>query len=203
MEDAQMRTKSSGPGVGTDLELVPGEAGGGVQASELGGRAMGKGRAWAVAVLDRGNLRIYRVERAGRWPRVALMAAQVFPDARLPDSAVYSAEPGAFAPPGAAGFHRRQGSMPDRHLDLEAGRRAARALGRRLNVWMGQLRPARWCLALPGELEAGVLRELDPEVRGRLLEVVPRNLVRVLQAELPGHFPRLALWMSRGGRGAG
>jgi hypothetical protein len=195
-----MRTKSSRPVAGTGLGAMPGEAGGGVEASEPGVWGGFKGRAWAVAVLDRGNLRIYRVERAGRWPRVALMAAQVFPDARLPDAAVYSGEPGAFAPPAAAGFHRRQGSMPDRHLDLEAGRRAARSLGRKLNVWMRQLRPARWCLALPGELEAGVLRELDPDVRGRLLEVVPRNLVRVIQAELPGHFPRLALWMSRGGR---
>ena len=171
----------------------------------------GPGRAWLVAVLDRANLRIYRMERAGRWPRLGLVAAQVFPDARLPDREVYSGEPGAFAPagqlspagrsPGRTGFHRRQGSMPERHLELEAGRRVARVLGRRLNAWMGQLRPVRWCLAVPGVLEAGVLGELDPGVRGRLLEVVPRNLVRVLQTDLPRHFPRLGLWLAQGGRG--
>jgi hypothetical protein len=154
-------------------------------------------RGWAVAVVDRSNLRIYRVERAGRWPRLNLVAAQVFPDARMPDCAVYSGEPGAYAPAGPPGFHRRQGSMPERHLDLEAGRRVARALGRKLNEWMGELRPGRWCLALAGELEAGVLKELDPEVRNRLLEVVPRNLVPLRRQELLGHFPRLELWLAQ------
>ncbi len=141
-------------------------------------------------VSDRANIRAYRAESLvpSRPPRLelvqAITMAHLGPQQRDTDA------PGSFSVSYSGGSQqgRHQNSMAERHMDIEETRRQVKQMAEHINAILRQEKPGSWSFAAPGDIHEEILEHLDPQIRELLVEVLPRNLVKVPADELLEHF---------------
>jgi len=142
-----------------------------------------------VILADRGNVKSYRVEKApaGRPPRLRLTQEFTLEEAhqRIGDRA--SDQAGSF-PANTTKGSNGGASISDRHLELEVDRRLFKQLGEHITSIVLEENPAAWAFAAPSEINPSILDSIDPAVRGKITENVPRNLVKTRPEELAEHF---------------
>ena len=83
------------------------------------------------------------------------------------------------------------GAMSDgeRHnIQLEMRKRYVRQLGQRLNILARNPEVERCFLAASKEINHQLVEELDPQVRAKIEEKSPANLMKVERVDILGHF---------------
>jgi hypothetical protein len=95
----------------------------------------------------------------------------------------------AAASSGMSGAPRRMpSSSSDVHWKLEADRRAVADLARTIGEILQKEKPETWILSAPADIHASLVEHLAQSCRGRLLGVIPKNLVSSDHESLVAHF---------------
>lgn len=84
---------------------------------------------------------------------------------------------------------RRAPSSPSEiHWKIEADRRAIEELASGIIRVLEAQKPESWGLSVPSDIHSQLLERIPPPYRARLLQVVPKNLVRCKQENILHHF---------------
>jgi|SRR5438093_2452065 len=146
-----------------------------------------------VIVTNRGGLKAYRVtETPARGPSLQLVQAFNITDAhgRLVDK--LSDLAGRFPVTDGAGAHRGATSIAERtQLATEMERRIHKELADQIGKIVSQNGKEGWSFAAPAEIHAAIVNLLPPAARGRIVEHVKSDLVKVETARLINHFRSL------------
>src|SRR5438876_3940116 len=146
-----------------------------------------------IIVTDRGSLKAYRVnETPTRGPSLQLVQAFNITDAhgRLVDK--LSDLAGRFPVTDGAGAHRGATSIAERtQLATEMERRIHKELADQIGKIVSQNGKEGWSFAAPAEIHAAIVNLLPPAARGRIVEHVKSDLVKVETARLINHFRSL------------
>jgi Protein required for attachment to host cells len=145
-----------------------------------------------VIVADRGSLKAYRVdETPTRGPSLKLVQAFDLTDAhgKLIDKVTDLA--GRFPVTEIAGPHRGQASIAESKLQTETERRINKELADQIAKIINGSSGEGWSFAAPSEIHSAIVDLLPGRVRGRIVEHVKSDLVKVEPAKLPNHFRSL------------
>jgi hypothetical protein len=139
-----------------------------------------------LIVVDRGNLKAFRVEKvpADRPPRVQLVQAISLADAHAKISEVNTDMAGRFP----AGNSAHANGSGDRHYEIEGTRRCARQLAELITNILQEQHAENWAFAAPAEINQAVLDLLGAGLRKQVVENVQRDLVNLSPNDLLGHF---------------
>lgn len=144
-----------------------------------------------VIVADRGSLKAYRVnETPTRGPSLHLVQAFNTTDAhgRLLDKVTDQA--GRFPVRDGAGL-QHGGSIAETKLENETDRRIYRQLADQIAKVVKSDGIEGWSFAAPAEFHSTIVNLLPNDVRGRIVEHVKSDLVKVEPAKLHSHFRSL------------
>jgi hypothetical protein len=145
-----------------------------------------------VIVTDRGSLKAYRVEETPtRGPHLQLVQAFAVTDAhgRLIDKVTDMA--GRF-PVIDGGNSRHMNSVAERtHLETETDRRIYKQLADQIAKIVQKNGGSGWSFAAPTAIHSAIVDLLPPAARGRIVEHVKSDLVKIEPAKLPAHFRSL------------
>jgi hypothetical protein len=144
-----------------------------------------------LIVTDRGSFKAFALERTptrGLMPRLLETFQIADAHGRYQDKVTDQA--GAFPSGGTAG----QGNSIAERMTFEAENetRIFRVIAAEITSLVNQRRPEQWSFAAPSEINGAILDHLKPEIRTRLEQNVPRDLVKVEPADLLAHFERMA-----------
>src|SRR5436309_12326649 len=147
-----------------------------------------------IIVTDRGSLKAYRVdETPTRGPSLHLVQAFDLTDAhgRLIDKVSDLA--GRFpVSDGAGGAHHGASSIAERtQLAAETDSRIQKELADQITKIVSGNGKEGWSFAAPAEIHAAIVDLLPPAVRGRIVEHVKSDLVKVEPAKLISRFRSL------------
>lgn len=146
-----------------------------------------------VIVTDRGSLKAYRVsETPTRGPSLQLVQAFNVTDAhgRLVDKLTDFA--GRFPVTNGAGAHHGAASIAERtHLVTEMERRIHKELADQIAKIVSLNGKQGWSFAAPAEIHGAIVGLLPAAVRGRIVEHVKSDLVKVEPAKLISRFRSL------------
>ena len=145
-----------------------------------------------VIVTDRGSLKAYKVsETPNRGPSLQLVNAFDTTEAhgRFHDKVTDQA--GRLASgDGANGTH--SGIAERTGIDSENDRRIVKQLADNIAEVLKREAPGEgWSFAAPASIHSAVVGLLPAEVRGRIVEYVKSDLVKIEVADLPKHFRSL------------
>ena len=128
-----------------------------------------------IIVADRGSLRAYRVEETPtRGPHLELMQAFEVTDVMN------------------AASTRHETPMTDwPELEAEMGRRICKELAAEIAKTVERNAGEGWSFAAPKSIHSKIVEQLPPEIRGRIVEHVESDLVKLPAAALPSHFRSL------------
>ena len=145
-----------------------------------------------IIVADRGSLKAYRVnETPTRGPSLSLVQAFNLTDAhgRMIDKVTDMA--GRF-PMGDANSGRHMNAIAERtQFETETHRRIYRELAGQISKLVKSDGIEGWSFAAPAEFHSAIVDLLPNEVRGRIVEHVKSDLVKVEAAKLTNHFRSL------------
>jgi hypothetical protein len=144
-----------------------------------------------VIVADRGSLKAYRVnETPTRGPSLHLVQAFNTTDAhgRLTDKVTDQA--GRFSVRDPAGV-LRTGSIAEPKLENETDRRLYRQLADQIAKVVKSDGIEGWSFAAPAEFHSAIVDLLPNDIRGRIVEHVKSDLVKVEPSRLGSHFRSL------------
>jgi len=155
-----------------------------------------------IAVTDRGALRAGWLEPAPlqpnlpaqpRTPTVRWVEELSFVHPRQHFVEQVSALSGAYSATASSGMgggapRRMQSSSSNIHWKIEADRRAIHDLAEALTRVVDREKPEAWSLAAPADVHLELLDALPVRLRGRLLTLVPKNLVSADTDSLIAHF---------------
>ena len=143
-----------------------------------------------IIVADRGSLKAYRVnETPTRGPSLKLVQAFNVTDAhgKLADKVTDLA--GRYAANDGAGMH--QASISETKLETETERRINKQLADQITKIAKSDGVEGWSFAAPASCHNAIIELLPPEVRGRIVEFVKSDLVKMEAAKLASHFRSL------------
>jgi len=141
-------------------------------------------------VADRGSLKAYRVnETPTRGPSLKLIQAFNVTDAhgKMVDKVTDLA--GRYAANDGSGMH--QASIAETKLETETERRINKQLADQITKTVKPDGVEGWSFAAPASCHNAIIELLSPEVRGRIIEFVKSDLVKVEAAKLTSHFRSL------------
>ena len=145
-----------------------------------------------IIVADRGSLKAYKVnDTPTRGPSLRLVQAFDITDAhgRLVDKLTDMA--GRF-PVGDAGNGRHMNGVAERtQLETETDRRICKQLVDEIVKVVRDDGAAGWSFAAPPAIHGAIVDLLPAAVRGRIVEHVKSDLVKIEPAKLSGHFRSL------------
>jgi Protein required for attachment to host cells len=145
-------------------------------------------------VLDRAHIRAYRAEfvRPERPPRLHMVHDISLEEAHLGPQEIYTDEPGSFPVTYAGGSQQgwHQNSRAERHVEIEETRREVTHLAEHIETLLREEKPGRWSLSAPADIHEALIERLDPAIRAFLVEVLPRDLVKIPADQLLEHFER-------------
>lgn len=146
-----------------------------------------------MIVTDRGSLKAYRVtETPTRGPSLQLVQAFDITDAhgRLVDK--LSDLAGRFPVTESAGAHRGPASIAERtQLATEMDRRIQKELADQIAKIVSHNGKEAWSFAAPAKIHGAIVDLLPAAVRGRIVEHVKSDLVKVEPAKLISRFRSL------------
>ena len=143
-----------------------------------------------IIVADRGSLKAYRVnETPTRGPSLKLIQAFNVTDAhgKMVDKVTDLA--GRYAANDGSGMH--QASIAETKLETETERRINKQLADQITKIVKSDGVEGWSFAAPASCHNAIIELLSPEVRGRIIEFVKSDLVKVEPAKLASHFRSL------------
>ncbi|PYK80582.1 MAG: hypothetical protein DMF40_11215 [Verrucomicrobia bacterium] len=143
-----------------------------------------------IIVADRGSLKAYRVnETPTRGPSLKLIQAFNVTDAhgKMVDKVTDLA--GRYAANDGSGMH--QASIAETKLETETERRINKQLADQITKIVKSDGVEGWSFAAPASCHNAIIELLSPEVRGRIIEFVKSDLVKVEAAKLTSHFRSL------------
>ena len=143
-----------------------------------------------IIVADRGSLKAYRVnETPTRGPSLKLIQAFNVTDAhgKMVDKVTDLA--GRYAANDGSGMH--QASIAETKLETETERRINKQLVDQITKIVKSDGVEGWSFAAPASCHNAIIELLSPEVRGRIIEFVKSDLVKVEAAKLTSHFRSL------------
>jgi len=143
-----------------------------------------------IIVADRGSLKAYRVnETPTRGPSLKLIQAFNVTDAhgKMVDKVTDLA--GRYAANDGSGMH--QASIAETKLETETERRINKQLADQITKIVKSDGVEGWSFAAPASCHNAIIELLSPEVRGRIIEFVKSDLVKVEAAKLASHFRSL------------
>jgi len=142
-----------------------------------------------IIVTDRGSLKAYKVsETPTRGPHLQLVQAFDTTDAhgRYQDKLTDQAGASASGAPG------QMNSIAERTgIDTENDRRIFRQLADSITEIAEREGKDGWSFAAPASIHSAVVDLLPPVVRGKIVEHVKSDLVKIEPAKLPAHFRSL------------
>ena len=143
-----------------------------------------------IIVADRGSLKAYRVnETPTRGASLKLIQAFNVTDAhgKMVDKVTDLA--GRYAANDGSGMH--QASIAETKLETETERRINKQLADQITKIVKSDGVEGWSFAAPASCHNAIIELLSPEVRGRIIEFVKSDLVKVEAAKLTSHFRSL------------
>ena len=142
-----------------------------------------------IIVTDRGSLKAYKVtETPSRGPHLQLVQAFDTTDAHGRYQDKLTDQAGSFpggAVPGQMNSPERTG------IDIENDRRICKQLADSIAEIAEREGKEGWSFAAPASIHSAIVELLPPEVRGKIVEYVKSDLVKIEPAKLPGHFRSL------------
>jgi hypothetical protein len=139
-----------------------------------------------LIVADRGCLKLFRLEETPSFGRKVHLLETVRIDAahgRYRDK--FSDQAGAFPTGGTAGQGNSIGERMS--METEEETRIFRHLAVQMSAWLAEHHGA-WGFAAPPEINAAILKEIDPHLRERLTSNLPSDLIHVEGPRLLQHF---------------
>ena len=143
-----------------------------------------------IIVTDRGSLKAYKVSKTPtRGPHLELVQAFDTTDAhgRLQDK--FTDQAGAFPGGTAPGQTNSIGERTG--IETENDRRIHKQLADSIAEIVTREGRDGWSFAAPPSIHSAIVGLLSPDVRGRIVEYVKSDLVKIEPAKLPGHFRSL------------
>jgi hypothetical protein len=142
-----------------------------------------------IIVTDRGSLKAYKVsETPTRGPHLQLVQAFDTTDAHGRYQDKLTDQAGSF-PGGASG---QTNSIAERTgIDIENDRRICKQLADSIAEIAEREGRDGWSFAAPASIHSAVVELLPADVRGKIVEYVKSDLVKIEPAKLPGHFRSL------------
>ena len=147
-----------------------------------------------VVVTDLGSFKAYKLEVNGlhKTPRLELIEEFNLVEAHGKMSDRLSDLAGRFPVTDGAGAHRGATSIAERtQLATEMERRIHKELADQIGKIVSQNGKEGWSFAAPAEIHAAIVNLLPPAARGRIVEHVKSDLVKVETARLINHFRSL------------
>ena len=146
-----------------------------------------------IIVTDRGELKAYRVnETPTRGPSLQLVQAFNIKDAHGRFVDKVSDLAGRFPVTNGAGTHHGPGSISERtQLATEMDRRIQKELADQITKIVSLDGKEGWSFAAPAEIHGAIVDLLPAAVRGRIVEHVKSDLVKVEPAKLISRFRSL------------
>ena len=145
-----------------------------------------------IIVTDRGSLKAYRVnETPTRGPSLQLVQAFNITDAhgRLVDKVSDFA--GRFPVSDGAGAHHGASIAERTQIEVETDRRIHKELADQITKIVSSNGKEGWSFAAPAEIHSAIVELLPPAVRGRIVEHVKSDLVKMESAKLISRFRSL------------
>jgi Protein required for attachment to host cells len=141
-------------------------------------------------VADRGRLLAYAIDRSARAPAARLLDSADFEgQQRLGQQVTDKA--GAFPVAGSGG--QANASAERMTLVAELEMRNFRRIAARITALLHEHHADAWSFAAPSEINAAIVKDLQPALRETLVQNLPRDLTRVPPGELLDHFARAKL----------
>lgn len=149
-----------------------------------------------VIVADRGTVKAFKVnETPNRGPGLQMVRAFNLTDAHGRYQDKLTDQAGRFPVGdggGAAGSGRHQNAIAERQgLETENDRRIFKELAANIAEVIKSEAPEGWSFAAPSQLQPRILELLPTDVRERIVEHVPADLVNLPVAELAERFRSL------------
>jgi hypothetical protein len=149
-----------------------------------------------VVVADRGSVKAYKVnETPNRGPSLQLVRAFDLTDAHGRYQDKLTDQAGRFPVGdggGAAGSGRHQNAIAERQgLETENDRRIFKQLAENISEVIKGEAPEGWSFAAPAEIQPAIVDLLPREIRDRIVEHVPADLVKIPVANLAERFRSL------------
>lgn len=144
-----------------------------------------------LIVTDRGSFKAYAVERTaqrGVMPRLLETFQIADAHGRYQDKVTDQA--GAFPADGTAG--QGNGMAERMTMETENEARINRLIAQQITSLLHQHQLENWSFAAPSEINGAILDNLSPDLRARLENNLPRNLVKIDPVDLLAHFERAA-----------
>ena len=144
-----------------------------------------------IIVADRGEIKAYRVnETPNRGASLQLVQALDLTDAHGRYDDKLTDQAGRF--PVSDGNGRHANAIAERTaLELETERRICKQLAEHITEVVEREAATGWSFAAPSSIHSNITRLLPPSIRGRLVEHVKSDLVKIEPAKLSLHFRSL------------